>query len=203
MKKIEQIKVNRTKVIDRKYHFSTIIGFTGEVAKDINNHSSSIFILKCVCGNIFERSLNKIHINTNCDCIKRCRTIEYKKRGSYNPYRITSFNSVYGNYKSNAKYKKKVFELTKEEFRELTSRNCYYCGVEPKQELRLTTSKLTEEDGIYRYNGIDRINSSLGYTLENCVPCCEMCNKAKRDLSLIDFYSWIKRLLEYYGDGIK
>jgi len=43
-------------------------------------------------------------------------------------------------------------------------------------------------------NGIDRIDSQLGYNKENCLSCCEICNKAKRDLSLTEFVKWIDRI---------
>jgi hypothetical protein len=33
--------------------------------------------------------------------------------------------------------------------------------------------------GIYTYNGIDRVDNSKGYTPENTVPCCKICNKIK------------------------
>ncbi len=35
----------------------------------------------------------------------------------------------------------------------------------------------------YIYNGIDRLDSSKGYTLENCVPCCEEINVMKMALT--------------------
>ena len=33
-----------------------------------------------------------------------------------------------------------------------------------------------------------------GYNLENCVSCCEDCNKAKRNLSYDQFLDLIKRI---------
>ncbi len=36
-------------------------------------------------------------------------------------------------------------------------------------------------------NGIDRVENDLGYTVENCVPCCYMCNFMKGRLSLREF----------------
>lgn len=62
----------------------------------------------------------------------------------------------------------------------------YYNGV-------LVAKDLTE----YLYNGLDRVDSNKGYLKENVVPCCEICNKAKRDLSLCQFKKWINRLIKY------
>lgn len=43
-------------------------------------------------------------------------------------------------------------------------------------------------------NGIDRRDSSLGYTLENCLPACGVCNKAKLDYTEEEFLVWTNRL---------
>jgi len=45
----------------------------------------------------------------------------------------------------------------------LVTKECYYCGYYNKSEAI----------------GIDRINNTLHYTKENCVPCCETCNRIK------------------------
>lgn len=42
------------------------------------------------------------------------------------------------------------------------------------------------------YNGIDRKNSSEGYTLGNSLPCCRVCNRAKSDMDYEEFKQWIK-----------
>jgi hypothetical protein len=44
--------------------------------------------------------------------------------------------------------------------------------------------------------GIDRIDNSQGYSIENCVPCCMVCNRAKGILSLEDFKNWILALFK-------
>ena len=32
-------------------------------------------------------------------------------------------------------------------------------------------------------------NNEIGYTKENCVSCCEFCNKAKRNITIDEFYN--------------
>ena len=46
-------------------------------------------------------------------------------------------------------------------------------------------------------NSLDRIDSKIGYTLENCVPCCKLCNTMKWDLSVKDFYLHINKIQKY------
>ena len=42
-------------------------------------------------------------------------------------------------------------------------------------------------------NGIDRIDSSKDYSSDNCVSCCKICNRAKNDMSVNEFMTWIRR----------
>lgn len=39
----------------------------------------------------------------------------------------------------------------------------------------------------YIYNGVDRMNNSLGYINKNCVSCCKICNYMKLEMSISEF----------------
>jgi 5-methylcytosine-specific restriction endonuclease McrA len=72
---------------------------------------------------------------------------------------------------------------------------CNYCGDE------LTNYKKNKDSyGEFKYNGIDRIDSSKGYEIDNVVPCCKNCNTMKWDLDVDDFYKHIKKIIKYYED---
>jgi hypothetical protein len=73
------------------------------------------------------------------------------------------------------------FNLNYEDFKELISSKCYFCGEESSNILR---KKGYDE---YKYNGIDRLDNLIGYTVENCVSCCSWCNEAKNDRN-IEFF---------------
>lgn len=79
-------------------------------------------------------------------------------------------------YKRRARDKKLPFEFTREEFAELTSKNCFYCG---------------EKTHNKNYCGLDRVDNTKGYIKENCVPCCGNCNTIKLDR---DVYEWLDRI---------
>lgn len=96
---------------------------------------------------------------------------------------LYSKESKFNIYKKNAKKRNFDFSLTKDEFYNLINQDCYYCGEVPNP-----------------YNGIDRINSAEGYYLDNCVPCCEMCNKMKLDYSIEEWYNHMKKILEHIGE---
>lgn len=85
-----------------------------------------------------------------------------------------------------------TFDLTDEELDDLWSKPCHYCGTPPSNRMRCLNSAGKEEEFVY--SGLDRVDSSVGYCMSNVVPCCKICNRAKGDLTLEEFYEWIKRL---------
>lgn len=102
-------------------------------------------------------------------------------------------------YRSSAAHRNLVFDLTEDEFFRLTSEACCYCGSPPlKKQIR---KRRASEPSVYRYNGLDRQDNEQGYTPENCVACCEQCNKAKRRMSPDEFRRWIARVYEHYVEG--
>ena len=106
-----------------------------------------------------------------------------------------SINALYSQYRHDAKDRKITFELSPETFRKLIKQDCIYCGIAPFQ--RLTLRRVLHPDEVLVYNGIDRVNNSLGYRPENCVPCCGVCNVAKRAMTRDQFLAWIKRVYEH------
>lgn len=58
-----------------------------------------------------------------------------------------------------------------------------------------TLKRLSET--VVKINGIDRIDSEVGYTKENTVPCCKYCNTAKNTMSYNEFIEWIKRVYKH------
>lgn len=101
----------------------------------------------------------------------------------------TCYNLLYNNYKRNAQVRDKSFNLTIEQFKNIISKKCQYCNLEPKQVF----SKQGLKESI-TYNGIDRRDNSIGYELTNCVPCCKFCNLTKSRFTENEFLEWIKHL---------
>ena len=123
--------------------------------------------------------------------------------GTKLPKGQAAFNDVLINYKIRAKRKSIEFKLSKEQFRELTSRNCIYCNSVPNQNTNRPHSNPKYKhamrfNGDYIYNGIDRKDPKIGYIFENCVPCCGSCNTIKNDVLTYDeMIVVMKTLLEY------
>lgn len=75
--------------------------------------------------------------------------------------------------------------LTYEQFLEIISKPCHYCGKDAKL-------------------GIDRANNSIGYVYDNSLSCCFPCNRIKRDLlSKEQMEVVIRAVLIYNETGFK
>jgi len=81
--------------------------------------------------------------------------------------------------------------LSLEEFCNIINKNCYYCNSIP------TIKKYLDINNEINANGIDRLDSSKDYILENCVPCCKQCNISKSTLSEKEFLNQIKKIYEF------
>lgn len=147
---------------------------------------------KCVCGKEKIICINNVRCgNSNCcgsfPCgkkIKRSRDVE------------VGYRSILYVYKKHAKERNFIFNLDYDYFKELTKGNCHYCGIEPIQVYQLKnriTGKIRSGIPI-NYNGIDRIDSTKGYIIDNVVTCCKICNRAKSNLSLTEFKEWINKI---------
>jgi len=108
-----------------------------------------------------------------------------------------AFNFMYDHaYRSRAIKRGLAFDLTKDQFRQITQMECHYCGAPPSQSnvRRVRTGRSTS---IYVSNGIDRMDNSNGYTQDNCVPCCSTCNHAKHTMGYEQFLSWVARAFNH------
>jgi hypothetical protein len=155
---------------------------------------------RCDCGREFIRRadaiLNPRVKHKSCGCVPANPLGSFSK--DWQPFRLPPGESecrrLHGHYRKAAKDRGIPFNIDLEFFRVITKGNCFYCGVMPGERAQLHPSA----NGRYTGNGVDRIDNSLGYSVGNCVPCCEICNKAKRDLSLSRFAEWVKRISGHY-----
>lgn len=99
-----------------------------------------------------------------------------KWRKVYDKHKLTS-KYVLNRLKSGAKRRNLMFELTLEDVTNIISKQCNYCG---------------ETDSI----SIDRVDNKIGYTKENSVPCCTMCNMMKKDFDLKDFLQKVCKIYQ-------
>jgi hypothetical protein len=86
---------------------------------------------------------------------------------------------LYRQYKNNAKYRGYEFRLEIEDFEALRDLSCYYCGTRKG------------------YMGYDRITNEKGYTKDNIVPCCSVCNYMKCDMTVNEWFNHMIQILKY------
>lgn len=125
----------------------------------------------------------------SCGCIQKEIT---SKRTRKTEYGATCANDVFCYYKNHAIKDDREFLLSKEEFLKLIINPCKYCGKELTNERKSPRSY-----GSFKYTGIDRIDSSKGYTKENSISCCSMCNFMKRHHDVQTFLNHVKLIVEY------
>jgi len=152
---------------------------------------------RCVCGNItLVRSNNLIRGHTtSCGCLRR--EIHSKKLIEKTaPPNETILATFIRTYKINAKRRNLCFTLTNGEAITLALSNCIYCGIPPCRQIKLYARKKTPQ-GDLLVNGIDRKDNNLGYTKENCVACCRICNQAKHTLTEKEWLDYMDRLVKF------
>lgn len=149
------------------------------------------WLCKCECGGeiIVSRNILKSGRTKSCGCLKleNARRIGKVKLS----YGTANMRKIIRSYKNGAKRRGVDYELTEEQFKEITQKNCCYCGAKPSNSVNGHGN-----NGIYIYNGVDRIDSGKGYIMNNVVPCCRICNHAKNNLTLQEFQDWIKRIIK-------
>ena len=84
----------------------------------------------------------------------------------------------FARYKVSARKRGHSWNLTRDQFMDLLSHPCTYCG---------------DTEAI----GVDRIDSDLGYFPENCTSCCGTCNLMKRTLSVKAFLTHIAKIASF------
>jgi hypothetical protein len=103
-------------------------------------------------------------LKRNAEQAKHWRDANPEKVKLINQQKNDNIDYHFVNYKRSAETKHLEFTLTQENFMDIVILPCYYCGIiQPKG-----------------FNGLDRLLSMDGYTVNNVVSCCEMCNMMKK-----------------------
>lgn len=153
-----------------------------------NKNKRSVWFCKCDCGNIVSVDISSLRNGSTKSC--GCLNKELRSLPKYEAF----FNRVFERMKRGAKDRNYEWRLTKEEVKILTKQNCYYCDVEPKNR-----SSYLYPNGKYDYNGLDRVDNSKGYTLDNVVPCCKICNRSKDIMTKEDFIDHCRKIINHIG----
>lgn len=177
------------KLIGNKFSLLTVLK-EAEEYKDITGGCVQ-WVCQCECGNYITVPSNQLIAGRTKSC--GCEKNKWISEKNSIPIKNRVENQLFTGYKRNADSRNYSFELTKEQFVSFLYNECYYCGAGPSN--CMTKIKITGEEKHY-FNGIDRVNNENGYTIDNCVSCCKLCNHAKKDMSKECFLSLAKKIVE-------
>lgn len=161
-------------------------------------------IARCDCGEIkvfWKKSA--IKRQNSCGCGINSGGVTGKQRRSW--------NSRFQGYKNGAKTRNLSWELSLEEFINVASQSCSFCGqaardwecVSNSPSIRKDSPNVDPKDYTIKISGVDRLDNNLGYTLENSVPCCMYCNRAKSDMTFDQFKAHVERIYKWLSQKPK
>ena len=101
-------------------------------------------------------------------------------------------------YRRRCRLKNREFALGYSEFKALVTSPCFYCGQDPTaRAYNSRNGKGRKKRVEHSANGIDRLDSAVGYVLDNCVSCCMQCNLSKLDFTVDEWLDHVRRLYSH------
>ena len=95
--------------------------------------------------------------------------------------KIINISEMWRSTQRNAYSRGLLFTITENEFEKIIIQPCYYCNFYSK----------------FRLNGIDRIDNNKGYTINNSITSCKMCNIIKNTQHPIEFLEKVDAIISY------
>lgn len=191
------MKILYNEFIGRKFGHLLIV----EVTDRTNAHGEKFVRCSCDCGNEKTALLRLIKRGSisSCGCKKKKTSVENVKLahkhltniGLWKDPKFRSAQSIYKKYSDG--------DISFDEFMIISQMECFYCGAAPSNRSTtygknngITQTRL--DNSYFIYNGLDRVDSSIGHYKNNVVPCCANCNYAKLDRSQLEFFLWIEKV---------
>lgn len=148
------------------------------------------WLVRCECGSEKAVMGGSLRSGTTKSCGCLARELQTLPEGE------SAFNQYYSGRKLQSENRGRAFELTKRQVRNISAQNCHYCGAPPANVIETHAG-----NGTFTYNGMDRVNSKLGYLVTNVVPSCKFCNFAKHNQTTDEFKSWLTRAYKHFVEG--
>lgn len=156
--------MNSPSLIGKRFHRCLVIG---EAPRGI--HKNTRWEILCDCGNhkiVYGFHLTNGHTKS-CGCLQREGIANRSKR---RPYEFL-FNIL----KHNAQVAQRECDITYNDFVQFTSTTkCHYCG----DTIIWNPRRMRKKNYAAAYH-LDRKDNYLGYTKDNRVVCCSLCNSTK------------------------
>jgi len=156
-----------------------------EYSRKSSKNRNWYHLCQCECGNHQHVLGGNLKMGKSNQCMK-C-SVESED---------TLQNKIFRAYKSSAKDRGHSFDLDLTYFLKEIDKPCHYCGAKNSR----TTSTYHKDESKRRHllsNGLDRVDNNIGYTEENCVPCCTTCNSMKMCLGKDEFLTHIQKIYDF------
>lgn len=168
-----------------------------EIIKSPKSGKHCRVIIVCDCGNSKEMATQIFKKSKSCGC-ERSNSETWKRIGTKEkPRKLPDGEASKRGFiyymKIGAVRRNINFLLTDDEIIFTAQSPCSYCGAAPSRQFKQNPSS----NGVFVCNGIDRIDSSLGYVSNNITPCCKTCNMMKGVLSSKLFLEHAKRISDF------
>lgn len=157
----------------------------------VTGYQAGKWLCSCVCGGTTIVEATRLKTGARIGC--GCRVSTAQRPEQWLPDNLSFKRKLYGTYLRQAAKRGLNFSLTHTDFYSYLSLACHYCGCSPANTI-VAKSRTGRSVRTFEYNGLDRINSSEGYSLSNVVPCCGVCNLAKSNLTLDQWEAWVRRV---------
>jgi len=188
---VPRVYIEGTKILD---HRNTSCGMYIKVIEVESYEKPYTWRCLCVCGKEIiktHRSLSYPYTNPSCGCKN------LTKQPDWHCSVFTHEELLYKNYKKNAEAKKINFAISLEDFTKTISKTCSYCGCAPSTYFN---PRRIKADTLV-YNGVDRIDSTKGYSVDNITPCCKVCNYMKLRHTKDFFLDHVRKIYTHQNLG--
>jgi hypothetical protein len=158
------------------------VGFKGRHA---------LFKFKCDCGSEKVISANSVRNGDvrSCGCWRREQVLAARRFLPGHDGKA-ALRFLYKNCSIGARRRGIVFSIGLDLFGRLVKAPCSYCGQPPEVCPRKRYAD-------YMNNGIDRIDSTKGYSVDNVCTACSRCNTAKSTMTREEFLTWVTRVARH------
>lgn len=144
----------------------------------------------CDCGNIVYHDAKDFTKSRSCGCmVREASKINIQKAINKQIEKTDKLAHIRKQYK-------KIYndgDVTFDDFLELSQKNCYYCGSPPSNYKKCQATRKEFLIDFY-YNGLDRIDNTIGHYLTNVVTCCKICNFGKSSMAYNKFINLVKKI---------
>jgi hypothetical protein len=167
------------------------IGRLTVISKSTKKHKSHsvLWICECECSNIVEITSSQLKRTKSCGCLKK--DTHWKGYEEISGY-------FFGRCKKSAKKRNLPFSITIEEIYDIYIQQNKKCAISG-MDIFFCNSSLSQPKNYHRVQtaSLDRIDSSKGYTKDNCQLLHKKINLMKSNYSDEEFINLCKIITEY------